>query len=153
MSETADWAAGTPCERHDLSWCTDCRDLAGMRRDESGATVYQSDCTVQTFAEVTGTSYDEAVTALRTVGFVPKKGTPHEGVLDAFRDAGYTVTDVTRRMSILYAQQMSRNGRHFVLCGTKGKKGHAWSITGGKINRPFRVPYRYSMYEVVKSDA
>jgi hypothetical protein len=147
MSEISDWMTGKPCERHDLAFCSDCRDLAGMRRADDGTVAYQSDCAVQTFAEITGADYDEAAGLLRAAGFRPGSGTPSDGVVQAFRSAGFKVTEVTW-IGLDSALHLSASGRCFYVSGQKGRKGHAWSLVGGKANRAYQPPFRYRIFEV-----
>lgn len=149
MSDITDWAAGKPCERHDLAFCTDCRDLAGMRRDADGNVSYDNDCAVRTFAEITGVGYEDAVELLReTGGYRHGRGMYREDLVRAFREAGFTVTPVTRVMSLDRALEASRGGRRFYVSGHKGRKGHAWSLVDGKANRPYQPPFKYFLFEV-----
>jgi hypothetical protein len=147
-TEIRDWATGQPCERHDLAYCADCRDLAGMRRAADGTVAYKSDCAVATFSEITGADYDESLGYLRAVGFIPGNGTPAGHIARAFADAGYTVRDITREVSLDGARTASGTGRAFYVSGQKGSKGHAWSIIGGRVNRGYVPPFRYRLYEV-----
>jgi hypothetical protein len=148
MSEITDWAQGTQCERHDLAYCADCRDMAGMRRAADGTVAYKMDCAVRTFAEITGAGYEEAVSYLRDAGFRPGSGTPWDQVGQAFKAAGFTVTAVTRRISPDSALRLSQAGRCFYVLGRKGGKCHAWSLVDGKASRAFQPPFRYEIFEV-----
>jgi hypothetical protein len=146
MSEIGNWESGAECERHMLAYCADCRDLAGIIRRHDGSLGFDNDCSVQSFAEITGASYDEAADLLRDQGFKPSGGTPYGRTEQAFKSAGYTVTCST--VTLTTARQLSESGRAFLVLGTKGKTAHAWSITDGKINRSYRPPFRYQVFEI-----
>lgn len=147
MSDISDWADGRPCERHELAYCADCRDMAGIRRDVQGRVGYQSDCAVRTFAEITGAGYEEAADYLRDAGFRPGSGTPWDNVQLAFEAAGFQVTDVTR-LGLAAALSLSAQGRCFYVLGQKGRKAHAWSLVDGTASRPYQPPFRYQVFEV-----
>ncbi len=146
MTEISDWSAGKPCQLHDMGYCADCKDLAGMRRLEDGSAAYKSDCTIQTFIEITGASYDEAAAALQAAGFRPGAGTPAGGVGRALAAAGFGVCRI--RIDLDTAQALSARGRVFFVAGYKGKRGHAWTLLDGKANRAYRPPFRYQVFEV-----
>src|ERR1700684_3279273 len=92
MTTTTEWAAGTPCERHEMGWCTDCRDLAGIVRHADGSLGWKSDCAVQTFSEITGADSDEAFTALTAAGYRIGRGTPFGALAAVFLTSGYAAT-------------------------------------------------------------
>jgi hypothetical protein len=145
MTEISDWAAGRECERHYMTYCADCADLAHLRRDaKTGEVGYRSDCAVQTFMELTGADYDEAVSYLRAVGFAPGGGTPAAKISAAFEAVGYRVREVYVR----YDQLKYEYQRSFYVTAWKSGKGHAWSVVNGKANRPYQPPFRYSVFEV-----
>jgi hypothetical protein len=149
MTAIRDWETGTPCDRHDLAYCADCRDLAGLRRDQvTGKTVYQRDCAIQTFAEITGVGYEEAAEIMRDAGARPGSGTPKPVGPAALVACGFTVTEVTRVIRIEDAPALSASGRRFYVSASKGRRGHAWSVTDGQANRPWPAPYSYRIYEV-----
>jgi len=149
MTVITDWATGTPCERHELAYCADCRDLAGLRRDKvTGEVVYQGDCAIRTFAEITGADYAEAVEIMRDAGARPGNGTA-KGVLQAALQAsGFKVTEVTRVIRVEDAAVESRFGRRYYVSASKGRTGHAWSVVDGTHNRPWPLPFSYRIYEV-----
>ena len=69
MKLTSDWATER-CEKHDMVSCADCLDQNRMRRVGSEVR-YQGDCSIATFAELTGSDYDFAAEVLRESGFNP----------------------------------------------------------------------------------
>lgn len=147
MSEMTDWQDGKPCDRHDLAFCADCRSSAKIVRRNDGTLGYAGDCAVMTYAEVTGASYEESLTALRAAGYIPGRGTPSlTGLETAFSAIGFKVTRSS--LDPQSALAASRSGRIFIVSGYKGKKGHSWSIIDGKANRPYYPPYRYILQEV-----
>jgi hypothetical protein len=149
MTESrTDWTAGVPCAVHELAYCADCRDAAGMRRALDGQTVYTNDCAVQTFAEITSASYDEAVSYLREAGFRPGSGTPKAATAQAFAAVGFNVTEKTALGMAWAIDQSATAGRVFYVSADKGKRGHAWSIVNGATPRAFRSPFRYRIFEV-----
>lgn len=145
MTAITDWADGKPCERHELSFCADCRNLAGIDRRPDGSLGYRGDCAVQTFAELTGAEYDEAVTILKANGYGVGRGTPVDGLRAALVDAGYTVREMTR---LITPEAAAASGRSFFVAGWQGSKGHAWSIDAGQSRRGFYGSYRYRIFEV-----
>jgi hypothetical protein len=146
MTEMTDWAGGRECDKHDLAYCADCRDSAKIIRKLDGSLAYEGDCAVDTFREITGADYEEALEALRAAGYVPGRGTPAGGLTEALRSFGYSVTPTSVRIED--AIWMSETGRVYYVSGYKGKKGHAWSIIDGKANRPYYPPFRYQIYLV-----
>jgi hypothetical protein len=149
MTAIRDWTTGTPCERHDLAYCADCRDLAGLRRDKTtGEIVYQSDCAIRTFAEITGADYDEAVEIMRDAGARPGSGTPKPVLQAALLASGFKVTEVTRVIRVEDAPALSAAGQRFYVTASKGRKGHAWSVMDGAVNRPWWPPFSYRIFEV-----
>lgn len=145
-NELTDWQQGEPCKLHDMGYCTDCRDLAKIVRKSDGTLGYAGDCAVQTFAEITGASYDEAVTALRDAGYIPGRGTPVAGIAAAFTASGFQAARSSVHIDRLPA--LSATGRVFFVAGFKGRKGHAWSVVDGKAHRAYRPPFRYQVFEV-----
>jgi hypothetical protein len=145
MTMMSDWTEGKPCERHDMMYCADCQASAGMRRTADGGLAYKKDCAVQSFVELTGAGYEEAVGYLREAGFRPGvAGTPQEGVVKALQAVGYTVREVTHyRIGTL----ASRKGS-FVISGQKGRKGHSWTVVDGVPSRAYQPPFRYRIWEV-----
>lgn len=148
MSAITDWTSGKPCERHEMPFCFDCRELAGMKRTADGTVSWKSDCTVQTFVEITGATYDEATEFLRAAGFRPGRGATSDQVRAAFAAAGYTVREATHHR-LDGALRLSHQGRSFYVSGHKPKSGHAWSLIAGKANRPMQPPFRYRIFEVI----
>ena len=140
------WQAGEPCERHDLAFCADCRDLAKIIRHRDGTLGFRSDCVVQTIVEVLGADYAEALEMARDAGYVPGKGTPADRLPAIFEAAGYRVRP--SGFGLEGAIAASAAGRVFVVSAVKGRKGHAWSITGGQANRAYQPPFRYHLYEI-----
>jgi len=122
--------------------------MAGLRRDHNGITRWQNDCAVQTFAEITGASYEEAAEVLKEHGFRPLSGTPTDSTRAAFESAGFKVIEMTRQLKLDEALKLSVNGRTFFVSGYKGKKGHAWSLVDGTANRAYQPPFRYQLFEV-----
>ncbi len=117
-----------------------------MRLLEDGTVAYKSDCTVQTFIEITGASYDEATEALKAVGFRPGAGSPSDGLRKAFQAAGFQASPLMIDLDM--AQAKSASGRMFFVQAYKGKRGHAWSIVDGNASRAYRPPFRYTVFEV-----
>jgi hypothetical protein len=113
----------------------------------NGVLRYDGDCALQTYQEITGASYDEAVTALSAAGYRPGSGTPKAGLHAAFAAIGFTVAEVSG-MRLEGATHASQAGRYFFVTATKGKHGHAWAIVDGKATRPYHPPFRYRIYEV-----
>lgn len=153
MSELTAWQSGERCEKHDMMYCADCLEQGKLRRDDDGNVVYQNDCAVETFMEITGTkSYEVAAAVLKSFGYNPSYGAPADSLKLAFASAGYRVRDVTRLISYDSLAHFSTQGRKFFVTGRKGKKGHAWTIIDGKENRPYHSPFRYNAYEVKKEN-
>ena len=132
--------------------CADCLDQNRMRRVGSEVR-YQGDCSIATFAELTGSDYDFAAEVLRESGFTPGQGTRSTDLVKAFESVGYTVTDVTH-LGMDHAKLVSAEyGRDFFVCGwtrSKRPEGHAWTIQNGKAARDY---FRYKrilfkIYEV-----
>jgi hypothetical protein len=146
MSTMTDWAGGERCQRHDLAYCADCRDMAGIVRARDGELHYKSDCAVSTFAEITGADYEESFQILSASGYRIGRGTPTEALTGALREAGYNA--FRSHLDIDGAIAASATGRAFYVSGRKGRKAHAWSITEGRQNRPYFPPFRYALYEV-----
>ena len=146
-----DWEAGVRCEKHDLAYCSDCLDQAKMKRASDGTVRFKSDCAVLAYMEITGSSYDESLSALRKVGYAPGRGTPSDTITTAFTDAGFRVLDVTRRYDLSSLPSISAtDGSAFLVIAAKGSKGHAWPITDGKANgNPYQPPFRYQAFEVI----
>lgn len=153
MVTKSGWEAGEPCERHDLEYCADCLRLGRMRRSQSGDVRYRQDCTVQTFAEITGLEYDFAVEVLRSAGFIPGRGATGRQFIAAVESVGGKVT-VATHLGESGAVMMSyaTSARKFAMFGWKGsgasRSGHAWSVIDGEINRGYEPPYRYRIYEI-----
>ena len=142
----AGWEAGEPCARHELAWCGECLEMAGARRTAEGAVRYKNDCTVDTFRELTGCSYDDAITALEKVGLRPGRGLSRSMVVQALEDTGLRLRPVrTRYNQLLYA---SEKGARFYVSGAKGRKRHSWTIQGGKASRAFVAPFSFLAWEV-----
>lgn len=146
MNEIAAWTNGEQCERHFLAYCADCRDMAHLRRTASGEVAYKADCAVQTFMELTGADYTEALAHMTQHGFAPGGGTPADKISEAFEAVGYQVREVTRE--VRYEDLRFAANRSFYVVGWKGKKCHAWSVAEGKTRRAFRPPFKYQVYEV-----
>ena len=149
--KTQDWAS-TRCEKHDMVSCADCLDNARMRRDQQGQVVFQDDCTVATFMEITGMEYDFSADVLREAGFVPGRGAHAAQTVAAFQSVGCTVKPYTWDLAAAtYASATS--GRKFFVSSRMGRHGHAFSIVGGKQLRNFfgqaGRSYRYSIYEII----
>lgn len=140
------------CDLHDISSCADCARKAGLRRDRQGQTRYDKDCAVATFSELTELPYADAAEIMLAAGFSPRKGTPEANIVGAFRDSGYTVTEVTRQLTPEAALAVTAldQTKAFFVAGYKGKRAHAWSIHHGQYHRAYRPPYRYRIYEVTK---
>lgn len=140
-----------PCDKHELTGCADCMDLAKVRRATgTNEVAFAGDCAVTSYQEITGATYDEAVEALRAVGFIPGQGTPHMGITKALTAAGYTVTSVPvrgRGYDVL-PWESAQYGKTFLVSGQKGRTGHSWTIMDGKINRGYRPPFRYLVFRV-----
>ena len=166
MSEIADYAAGRPCELHDIPFCADCRKRLGLRRGDAKAgedrTAYYgvNDCAVQSFRELTGATYAEALEALE--GSYRKSGTRIDGLIRALESVGYEVRKaglgtVARRgartsgLTLPEACAASADGRRmFLLVGNDSRGAHAWTITEGGQKRAYlRAPYRYGIFEIV----
>jgi hypothetical protein len=143
----SDWQAGSECERHNLAYCADCRDLAKIVRRRDGSLGMADDCAVQTFAEITGADYAEALEILLAAGYVPGMGTWCEDVREAFAAAGYATTE-RHGLTPDSAAVASQAGRAFYVSAQKGRKGHAWSIADGIQRRAYRPPFRYRIFEV-----
>jgi hypothetical protein len=141
-----DWQAGVPCEKHDLGFCTDCRDSAKITRRRDGSLGFKSDCVVQTIMEAVGATYAEALEMATAAGYVPGKGTPADRLPAIFEAAGFKVR--ASGFGIEGAVTASAAGRVFVVSAHKGRTGHAWSITGGNANRAYQPPFRYTLYEI-----
>ena len=146
MSTMTDWAAGSECALHDLAYCADCRDQAKIVRRHDGSLGYQGDCAVQTFAEVTGASYDEALELVTAGGYRPGVGTPAAALAGIFTQAGYQAT--RSWLTLEAATQASKSGRVFYVSAAKRSKGHAWSITEGAQHRAWWPPFRFVLFEV-----
>jgi len=142
-----DWATER-CEKHDMTSCADCLELAHMRRDDDGEIRFQGDCAVDTFREITGVDYDFAVEVMLAVGYRPGAGTPAGQLAEAFASVGMTAT----RIPLAYdsAPAFSRRGRKFYAEGWAGRQGHAWTILDGIQRRHFfrDRPFKYRLYEV-----
>lgn len=145
---TAPRLTTTPCDKHDLTGCADCMDQAKVRRVAGTNEVrWQGDCTISSYQEITGASHDEAVAALRAVGFVPGQGTPWEGIAAALRAGGYTVTRTAARIETL-ASISRAYGRTFLVAGWQNGKGHSWTVMDGTVNRGYRGRFTYKAFEV-----
>jgi hypothetical protein len=145
---TAPRLTTTPCDKHDLTGCADCMDQARVRRVAGTNEVrWQGDCTVSSYQEITGAGHDEAVAALRAVGFIPGQGTPWGGIVDALRAAGYTVTRTRARYDTL-ASISRAYGRTFLVSGQQARKGHSWTIMDGTVSRGYRGRFDYAAFEV-----
>lgn len=151
MSETSGWATER-CEKHDMVSCADCLDQNRLRRVGSEVR-YQGDCSVDTFAELTGADYEFAAEVLREAGFVPGRGTRASDLIKAFESVGSTVTEVTH-LGLGHALEMSAEyGRKYFVCGwtrSKRPEGHAWTIQNGRQHRDFLRHKRivFKIYEV-----
>jgi hypothetical protein len=148
--KTQDWAS-TRCEKHDMVSCGDCLASARMRRDQAGQVRFQGDCTVQTFAEITGMDYDFSAEVLLAAGFVPGRGAHTAATVAAFQSVGYTVKH--SQATIEFATRLSQAGHKFFVSSRMGRQGHAFSIVDGKQLRNFfgqaGRSYRYSIYEII----
>lgn len=140
-----DWAEGRECDKHEMSYCADCRDAAGIRRDATtGQVGYKKDCAVQSFIELTGASYDEAVEHLTAVGFRPGiAGTPAGAIVDALTAVGYTV----RETPVRYGDLRGLRGA-YVISGRQGSGGHSWTVIDGTVNRGYRGRFTYRVWKV-----
>ena len=151
MLKTSDWATER-CEKHDMVSCADCLATARMRRDQSGQVVFQADCTVATFVEVTGMDYDFSAEVLRAAGFVPGNGAHTAQTVAAFESVGYTVKPCPHA-TIASATLASKAGHKFFVSSRMGKHGHAFSIVDGKANRNYFAQagrsYRYIIFEII----
>ena len=149
--KTQDWAS-TRCEKHDMVSCGDCLASARMRRDQAGQVVFQDDCTVATFVEITGVDYDFAADVLRQAGFVPGRGAHTAQTIAAFQSVGCTVKPQPFA-TLESATLASASGHKFFVSSLMGRQGHAFSIVDGKQLRNFfgqaGRSYRYSIYEII----
>src|ERR1700751_3910394 len=98
MSVTIENWATEPCERHLLTCCADCLKLARMRRNQDGELRYSKDCAVETFAEITGLAYPDALEIMLEAGYVIGRGTYRAATIAAFESAGCVVREVTHSM-------------------------------------------------------
>jgi len=149
--KTSEWATER-CEKHDMVSCADCLASARMRRDQSGQIKFQSDCTVATFVEITGSDYDFAGEVLRGAGFVPGRGAHAAATVAAFESVGYTVKPLPFA-TLESATLASRAGRKFFVSSTAGRNGHAFSIVDGQVNRNYFARmyrrYSYRIFEII----
>jgi hypothetical protein len=146
MLTSSEWAAGRECDKHEMSYCADCRDTAGIRRDADGTVGYTKDCAVQTFVEITGADYEEAAGYLRAAGFRPSSGTPAAtGLRDALTAAGYSVREVTG--AVRYDDLAHLPGSYYI-SGRRGSRGHAWSVIDGTPRRAYGGRFTYRVFEV-----
>lgn len=147
-------AALAPCERHEMTGCADCADLANPRRKPVTAKIHRpepapGDCAVRTYAEITGEDYAEAIRTLTRYGYTPKGGTPAGALEAAFAALGFTTREVTRTHQLRELPRLSEAGRYFWIEGEQRRRGHAWSVTEGRANRAvFTGTYRYRAFEV-----
>lgn len=143
------WAAGEPCDKHDLAFCATCRDQANIRRDRDGELRFDGDCAVRAFAAITGADYAEAAELMAVAGFRPGRGTPPmEGARTAFEAAGYGFRSTS--MDLGEAKAASATGRAFYVSSYKrrGRPGHAWAIVDGRHIGAWSPPFNYRIFEV-----
>jgi hypothetical protein len=149
--KTSDWATER-CEKHDMVSCGDCLASARMRRDQAGQVRFQGDCTVATFAEITGMDYDFSAEVLLAAGFVPGKGTHTAATVAAFESVGCTVKPQPFA-TLASATLASASGHKFFVSSRMGRQGHAFSIVDGKQLRNFfgqaGRSYRYIIFEII----
>ena len=149
--KTSDWAS-TRCEKHDMVSCGDCLASARMRRDQAGQVVFQADCTVATFVEITDMDYDFAAEVLREAGFVPGRGAQPAHTVAAFESVGCTVKPLPYA-TLESATQASKAGRKFFVSSWAGRNGHAFSIVDGHVNRNYfarmYARYSYRIFEII----
>jgi hypothetical protein len=114
----------------------------------TGEIVYRGDCAIRTFAEIAGAGYEEAVEIMRDAGARPGSGTPKPVLQAALLASGFRVTEVTRVIRVEDAPALSAGGRRFYVSGSKGRRGHAWSVIDGTARRAYQPPFSYRIFEV-----
>ena len=141
------WAAGEPCDKHDMSFCGSCREAAGIKRRPTGELEFADDCTVKAFAALTETSYVEAAGILAGYGWRPGRGASPREVRTALQSVGFDMDVVD--MDLAGAVAASRCGRRFYVSGRRPGKGHAWAIVDGRQINAWSAGFRYNVFEVV----
>jgi hypothetical protein len=143
------WSQGQECAKHEMAFCGMCREQQGIKRSADGSVSFGSDCTVKAVANLLGGSYTEAAELMAANGFRPGHGAKASGIEAAFKSAGFTVRPTS--YSLIEAMAASQKGRSFYAIGRRGKKAHAWAITGGAAYEPYTVAggrFTYRIYEV-----
>lgn len=109
--------------------CAICKARAGYR---PGTDRQEGDCGVESFTELTGADYGEALELLAAAGRTAGAGTTVDTMLTALAAAGFTATPAPVRHGYY-----PTTGAY--LCAAWiGGKGHAFTIIDGTLNRAGR---------------
>ena len=126
----------------DAEFCSTCRAETGYR---PGTDRFANDCTVETFCEITGVEYDEAVEILLDVAdYRPGHGVKIEALREALDLFGF------RTRTVPYNGTLPTTGT-YIIAAYKQRSAHAWTLVDGvgrRVGSYYRPGTRIEIVEV-----